>query len=65
MGCINSRLSMEFSRVRNLEQHVLHDIRPEGHLELEFLALKFNEQIRVGNIAILTIENQRRGKCKP
>ena len=39
-GCsLDGRLGMELSWVRDLEEHVLHDVRAEGHLELEWLAL--------------------------
>ena len=36
---LDGGLSMELGRIGNLEEHVLHDVRTERHLELEWLAL--------------------------
>ncbi len=39
-GTFDCGLRMEFRREGNLEQHVFHDVRTVGALELEFLALE-------------------------
>jgi len=41
-GTLDSGLSVEFSRERDLEQNVLHDVLLEGTLELEGLTLEQN-----------------------
>jgi hypothetical protein len=40
VGGFHSRLSMEFGRVRDLEENVLHDVRSVLLLELKLLALR-------------------------
>lgn len=45
MSGINSRLSVEFRRVRDFEQHIFHDIRAKRHLELKLFTLGFSEEI--------------------
>ena len=49
---LDGRLCVELGGVRDLEEHVLHDVRAVRHLELEWLALcpkissKFSYQLR-------------------
>ena len=40
VGSLNGGLSMEFGREGDLEENILHNVRPIRTLELEFLALE-------------------------